>query len=183
MILKVLYQRCHITTSRDSTCTTFSTSFFYLLPPANEVWGKVIFLHLFVILFTGGCLVPGWWRIPPGSYCCGGTHPTGMHSYWPLFPFPFSLNAFTDLTETYLNFGTGEAGGGSHCNPLASSLVKALATALAAGVGTDGVGGTCCVLLCLTGEPTQSFTRRPNSSANALPSLDDADNSGLMCFI
>ena len=31
------------------------------LPPANEVWGKVIFLHLFVILFTGGaCMVaPG----------------------------------------------------------------------------------------------------------------------------
>ena len=25
-----------------------------LLLPANEVWGKVIFLHLFVILFTGG---------------------------------------------------------------------------------------------------------------------------------
>ena len=25
-----------------------------LLPPASEVWGKVIFLHLFVILFTGG---------------------------------------------------------------------------------------------------------------------------------
>ena len=24
------------------------------LPPANEVWGKVIFLHQFVILFTGG---------------------------------------------------------------------------------------------------------------------------------
>ena len=24
------------------------------LPPANEVWAKVIFLHLFVILFTGG---------------------------------------------------------------------------------------------------------------------------------
>ena len=32
------------------------TSTFFLLPPANEVWGKVIFLHLFVILFTGGCL-------------------------------------------------------------------------------------------------------------------------------
>ena len=28
-----------------------------LLPPANEVWGKVIFLHLSVIVFTGG--VPG----------------------------------------------------------------------------------------------------------------------------
>ena len=29
------------------------------LPPANEVWGKVIFLHQFVILFTGGgaCVV------------------------------------------------------------------------------------------------------------------------------
>ena len=24
------------------------------LPPANEVWGKLIFLHQFVILFTGG---------------------------------------------------------------------------------------------------------------------------------
>ena len=30
-----------------------------LLPPANEVWGQVIFLHQFVILFTGGgaCVV------------------------------------------------------------------------------------------------------------------------------
>ena len=28
-----------------------------LLPPANEVWGKVIFLHQFVILFTGGACV------------------------------------------------------------------------------------------------------------------------------
>ena len=33
------------------------TNLFYFmqfLPPANEVWGKVIFLHQFVILFTGG---------------------------------------------------------------------------------------------------------------------------------
>ena len=30
-----------------------------LLPIANEVWGKVIFLHLSVILFTGGCLLLG----------------------------------------------------------------------------------------------------------------------------
>ena len=28
--------------------------YFRYLPPANEVWGKVIFLHLFVILFMGG---------------------------------------------------------------------------------------------------------------------------------
>ena len=27
-------------------------SCFVLLPPANEVWGKVMFLHLCVILFT-----------------------------------------------------------------------------------------------------------------------------------
>ena len=43
-----------------------------LLPPANEVWGKVIFLHLSVILFTGGCLVPrgdAWSR---GSAWSGG---------------------------------------------------------------------------------------------------------------
>ena len=30
----------------------------FLLPPANEVWGKAIFLHLSVILFTRG-IVPG----------------------------------------------------------------------------------------------------------------------------
>ena len=29
----------------------------FLLPPANEVWGKVMFLHLSIILFTGeGCV-------------------------------------------------------------------------------------------------------------------------------
>ena len=37
-----------------------------LLPPANEVWGKVIFLHLFVILFTGGG-VPGLGVPGPGG--------------------------------------------------------------------------------------------------------------------
>ena len=55
-------------------CSTIVT----LLLPANEVWGKVICLHLSVILSTGGvpgpggclvlggCLVPGgaWWRSP-----------------------------------------------------------------------------------------------------------------------
>ena len=44
------------------------------LPPANEVWGKVIFLHLFVILFTGG--VPG--QVPSGQ-----VHPPDqVHSPW-----------------------------------------------------------------------------------------------------
>ena len=41
------------------------------LPPANEVWGKVIFLHLSVILFTGGCLVPG-------GACSGGACSRGV---------------------------------------------------------------------------------------------------------
>ena len=76
-----------------------------LLPPANEVWGKVMFLHLCVILFTGGSASRGGLH-PGGSASraglhrkgrglgrslpksdttgrgqqAGGTHPTGMHS-------------------------------------------------------------------------------------------------------
>ena len=42
------------------------------LPPANEVWGKVIFLHLFVILFTGGACM-----VAPGGMC--GCSWGGMH--------------------------------------------------------------------------------------------------------
>ena len=37
------------------------------LPPANEVWGKVIFLNLSVILFTGGGSASVHAGIPPGS--------------------------------------------------------------------------------------------------------------------
>ena len=73
----------------------------YLLP-VNEVWDKVIFLHLSVILFTRGRGVLGQIH-PPGRYtprqvpprvgtlpptdglCAGGTHPTGMHSCCPYF--------------------------------------------------------------------------------------------------
>ena len=68
----------------------YNWKFYQDLPQANEVWGKVIFLHLFVILFTGGCLfrrgassegVPGGDPHPPGTAtAAGGTHPTGMHS-------------------------------------------------------------------------------------------------------
>ena len=44
-----------------------------LLPPANEVWGKVIFLHLSVTLFTGegkylGRYPPPRAGTPPGRY-------------------------------------------------------------------------------------------------------------------
>ena len=60
------------------------------LPLANEVWGKVIFLHLSVILSTGGAGGPahtgsapggvGWRHLPGTATAAGGTHPTGMHS-------------------------------------------------------------------------------------------------------
>ena len=50
----------------------------WLLPPANEVWGKVIFLHLCVILFTGGGGLPPGGSLPPGGVCIqGGLHPGG----------------------------------------------------------------------------------------------------------
>ena len=60
-----------------------------LLPPANEVWGKVIFLHLSVILFTRGglpqCMLgyhprenaPPRTMHPPGPWTSPGTmHPS-----------------------------------------------------------------------------------------------------------
>ena len=42
---------------RNSFLKLTRTVDFKFLPPANEVWGKVIFLHQFVILFTGGACV------------------------------------------------------------------------------------------------------------------------------
>ena len=64
-----------------------------LLPPANEVWGKVIFLHLSVILFTGrggeylGRYTPRAGTPPtgthPGRYTLRQVHPPGRYaSYW-----------------------------------------------------------------------------------------------------
>ena len=62
------------------------------LPPANEVWGKVIFLHLSVILFTGGaCVVAGGCAWLPGAcMVAGGVRGSGgacvvtggMHGCW-----------------------------------------------------------------------------------------------------
>ena len=41
-----------------------------LLPPANDIWDKVMFLHLSVILFTGGGVYPSmqWGRHPPDRH-------------------------------------------------------------------------------------------------------------------
>ena len=49
------------------------------LPPANEVWGKVIFLHLFVILFTGGSAYTPWSRHPSPRDQGPGTPPGSRH--------------------------------------------------------------------------------------------------------
>ena len=55
------------------------------LPPANEVWGKVMFLHLCVILFTGEGVAsqyasqvtwPGW-GLHPGGSASGGSASRG----------------------------------------------------------------------------------------------------------
>ena len=62
------------------------------LPPANEIWDKVMFLHLSVILFILGVVYTPLGRHsplsrhnppppdPPMAAEAGGTHPTGMHS-------------------------------------------------------------------------------------------------------
>ena len=64
---------------------------YLFLPPANEVWGKVMSLQLSLILFTGG----GGVHPPPEmSTEAGGTNPTGMHScivMHTLFPFNASI--------------------------------------------------------------------------------------------
>ena len=75
----------------------------YLLPPANEVWGKVICLQVCVCPQGGACSrgvvlsrgLPGLGRPGPGgclvetpqtATAAGGTHPTGMHSCYYFYP-------------------------------------------------------------------------------------------------
>ena len=53
-----------------------------LLPSVNEVWGKVILLHLFVILFTGGST----WGDTPGRYTPRTRYTTPRTRYTPLGP-------------------------------------------------------------------------------------------------
>ena len=66
------------------------------LPPANEVWGKVIFSQASVILLTGGGGLPGSPPPPPGraphdDYCCGR-----YASYWNAFLYYSLINPFFD---------------------------------------------------------------------------------------
>ena len=101
-----IHTPCPVHAGMQSTSEQY-TSYWnaFLLPPTNEVWGKVIFLHLFVILFTGGlrgcrgaCVVAGVCAWLPGDMhgcrgqawlpggmggCWGGMHGCrGMHGCW-----------------------------------------------------------------------------------------------------
>ena len=52
----------------------------FFLPPANEVWGKVIFSQASVILFMGGACMPrghAWGGGPKGARMAGGVHGQG----------------------------------------------------------------------------------------------------------
>ena len=79
-----------------------------LLPPTNEVWGKVIFLHLSVILFTGGGVpgqVPLWDQVHPHDQ----VHPLGpgTPSPWDQVPpgtrYPLPLGPGTPPGTRYIN--------------------------------------------------------------------------------
>ena len=98
---------------------TRSIGSYGLLPPANEVWGKVIFLHLSVILFTGGGEVPG--QVPPGQVHPLGRYtpradapPSAVHaeilstsgqyaSYWNAFLFTLAVSRTRTGTATETN--------------------------------------------------------------------------------
>ena len=82
----------------SSSCLVFFKNDHPFLPPANEVWGKVIFLHLSVILSTGGrgstwAGTPHWHVHPLGRYTPwagippAGT-PPGRYTPWQVHPHP-----------------------------------------------------------------------------------------------
>ena len=77
---KIVNNNKNIAVLRDATALDLSRLITVSLLSANEVCGKVIFLHLFVILFTGGmpgptggCLSPGGESVPRGVSAPGGS--------------------------------------------------------------------------------------------------------------
>ena len=70
----------------------------FLLPPANEVWGKVIFLHLSVILFTGG----------GGTWACWEIRATSGRYASYLNAFLFDMNSNENIIQRC--HGTGRTG-------------------------------------------------------------------------
>ena len=70
---------------------TYNFISFILLPPANEVWGKVIFSEACVKNSVHGvCLVPGGVETPRDGYCCGR-----YASYWNAFLFFYFFRRFS----------------------------------------------------------------------------------------
>ena len=65
--------------NRRDSCEVYWDS----LPSGNEVWDKVIFLHLFVILFTEGVCLSACWGAPLGTM-----HPPGPCNPPPTPPVP-----------------------------------------------------------------------------------------------
>ena len=75
MDLEHQHQRLHhIWSIGDATHLSYS------LPPANEVWGKVMFLHLFVSLFTEKGV--GFPACIPGDMTRRGLHRGGEGGGW-----------------------------------------------------------------------------------------------------
>ena len=78
-----------------------------LLPPANEVWGKAIFSHQFVILFTGGgvCMVL-FGGTGVGGVC--GFIRGGMHGFiWGacvVFSVFFGYNEIRSMSGRYASY-------------------------------------------------------------------------------
>ena len=70
-MLHALKHKIHIDVHREAKFLIPSKQYEFL-PPTNEVWGKVKFLHLSVILFTGGST---WAGSPPGRYTPWQVHP------------------------------------------------------------------------------------------------------------
>ena len=64
---------------------SWPSKYVIFLPPANEVWNKVIFLHLSVILFTVGEYSAG---TPPDRYPPGQVPPRQVHSRGGTHPLP-----------------------------------------------------------------------------------------------
>ena len=96
----------------------FHVSFVCLiLSPANEVWGKVIFLHLSVILFTGGKYLGRYPRAdtPPGRYTPWQVHPRAGAPPWQVHPWQVPPGRYPPgryLRQCML--GYGQQAGGTH---------------------------------------------------------------------
>ena len=96
------------------------------LPPANEVWGKIIFLHLSVILFMGG-EGSTWAGTPPqGRYIPLGRYTPSPSRYTPGRYTP--LGRYTPPGQVHpplqCMLGYGQQAGGTHPTGMHSCFVN-----------------------------------------------------------